>query len=180
MIMLGIAGLIASLGMFGPLDRAISHPLGPGSGILLLSVASLLLALAGILTLRAGRDRLVFDRQLGMYWKGFGEPDPSRDAPKHAVSGRLYNIHALQILSEWVTPAHEWGSPYRRFELNLVLQDGARIFLMDHLDPSIIKLRANQLATFLRVPVWDWSYRNPYPGKFPRRERIVPLGIFFR
>ncbi|HAY79395.1 MAG TPA: hypothetical protein DCY79_06265 [Planctomycetaceae bacterium] len=46
------------------------------------------------------------------------------------------------------------------YELNIVLQSGFRVNVIDHNDPAVIRAEAATLATFLTVPVWDDSDRG--------------------
>jgi hypothetical protein len=70
---------------------------------------------------------------------------------------RLSDIHAIQLLQEYVSTSSSSGSSsrYYSYELNLVLKDGNRLNVVDHGKLSLIRTDAEQLGQFLNVPVWD-------------------------
>ena len=47
------------------------------------------------------------------------------------------------------------GSPNSSYELNLVLQDGERLNVVDHGSFDVLREDAAKLGEFLGVPVWD-------------------------
>ena len=46
-------------------------------------------------------------------------------------------------------------SAYYSYEMNLVLNDGKRLNVVDHGNQAKLREDAQTLATFLNVPVWD-------------------------
>jgi len=64
----------------------------------------------------------------------------------------LDQIHAIQIVSE-LCPSG--GLPFWSYELNLVLDDGDRLNVVDHAGLPQIREDAETLAEWLGVPVWD-------------------------
>ena len=64
----------------------------------------------------------------------------------------LSEIHALQLLSKDRSDAEH---SYHSYELNLVLEDGKRINVVDHGDETQIRTDAQALSRFLGKPVWD-------------------------
>lgn len=95
---------------------------------------------------------VIFDRTKGMYWKGWKAPKGylAQDSIKEGSS--IGNIHALQILAEFVRSDK---SSYYSYELNLVLKDGSRMNVIDHGSSLKIREDAKVLSEFLGVPVWD-------------------------
>lgn len=72
---------------------------------------------------------IVFDKREGLFWKGC---KPQVMMPVDEVTTRyvrLESIHALQIIAEYISGKN---GGYYSFELNLVLQDGNRINIVDH------------------------------------------------
>ena len=67
-------------------------------------------------------------------------------------SAPLSSIHALQLLSEFVSGSK---SSYHSYELNLVLNDGSRINVVDHGNLDRLRSDANTLSRFLDKPIWD-------------------------
>jgi len=65
---------------------------------------------------------------------------------------KLEDIHALQLISEYC--GGNDGS-YYSYELNLVLENGKRINVVDHGNKNKLRKEANNLSAFLAKPVWD-------------------------
>lgn len=104
-----------------------------------------------VVAVSLGKPR-VFDKSYGYYWKGKqGGGDPMSPA---AIEGGvpLSDIHALQIVSEWVSGNK---THYRSYELNLVLRSGQRVNVVDHGNKKALLEDAQMLAQFLNVPLWN-------------------------
>lgn len=115
-------------------------------------VLGLIFTTAGILMHRAGSEPRVFDKQKGYYWKGRQGEMGAFDPRKLKVSAELRRIHALQLISEY---CRSDKSSYYSYELNLVLEDGNRLNVVDHGNRKKLREDARTLAAFLGVPVWD-------------------------
>jgi len=137
--LLGIAGVVAADASMTPL--------------ILIGLA---FAAFGTLSWRSMATPRTFDRELGAYWRGAGTPTDIEHAPDHVS---LEEIHALQIITERLSIRTKHGT--RRFtshELNLVLLDGHRVNVTDHVHGAALRADAAALADFLGgVPVWDAS-----------------------
>ncbi|MFB3118125.1 MAG: hypothetical protein ACE1ZP_05110 [Myxococcota bacterium] len=94
----------------------------------------------------------VFDRSLALFWRGRSEPTLMNVGPPIASSAPLSSIHALQLLSEFVSGSK---NSYYSYELNLVLNDGRRINVVDHGNLKRLRGDAKTLSQFLDKPVWD-------------------------
>jgi hypothetical protein len=94
----------------------------------------------------------VFDKQRGEYWKG--RRSPAESANRHTVKERvqLDRIYALQLIKEHCTGDE---SSYYSYELNLVLEDGTRLNVVDHGNQDMLRRDAEELAKFLGRPLWD-------------------------
>ena len=99
-----------------------------------------------------GTAPIVFDRRSEFFWKG-------RKNPKEVVNKRtikhfaeLENIHALQLISEYCSGDK---SSYYSYELNIVLENGKRINVIDHGKQNKLKEDANKLSEFLDKPIWN-------------------------
>lgn len=94
----------------------------------------------------------VFDRNYGLYWSVHTPPERLDPAQRYQSWVYLQEVHALQIVEEYVRGDK---SSYYSYELNLVMDDGQRLNVVDH--GSVKKLRedADLLAKFLGVPLWD-------------------------
>lgn len=95
---------------------------------------------------------VIFDRTKGMYWKGWKAPKGYLVQDSVKEGSRVGNIHAIQILAEFVRSNK---SSYYSYELNLVLKDGSRMNVIDHGSSVKIREDAKVLSEFLGVPVWD-------------------------
>jgi hypothetical protein len=107
--------------------------------------------------LYSGVAPIVFDRRRGEYWKGRVAPSDVADPAGIESHTDLDRIHALQVISE-----HCRGnkSSYYSYELNLVLDDGMRLAVVDHGDLDRVRADAATLARFLDRPVWDATLRG--------------------
>ncbi|MCG2587416.1 hypothetical protein [Rhodohalobacter sulfatireducens] len=96
----------------------------------------------------------VFDLDEGYFWKDQKKPD--KDKKVSATQCRIDNIHAIQLIQERIQSGGSSGSSsYYSFEMNLVLENGNRLNVVDHGTLSRIRKNADQLSNFLDVPVWD-------------------------
>jgi hypothetical protein len=112
----------------------------------LLSGVGLAFACGGLTALYLTTRPIVFDRELGRFWKAWRTPRPGVD-----VGVELASIHAVQVISEYCSGKASFYS----YELNLVLTDGARLNVVDHGDLASIRADGEELASFLGVPLWD-------------------------
>jgi len=96
---------------------------------------------------------VVFDRRRGYFWKGRRAPSQllGRGAAERVTD--LARIHALQLIAELCHGSK--GSSYYSYELNLVLEDGSRVNVVDHGNLERLRQDAQALAEFLGRPLWD-------------------------
>ena len=95
---------------------------------------------------------IVFDKRKGLFWKGRREPDRAVvKNPQHKFA-ELNSIHALQLLSE---RCEGEDSTYLSYELNIVLDNGERINVIDHGNQDKLREDAQAVSAFLGKPVWD-------------------------
>lgn len=97
---------------------------------------------------------LIFDKTMGLYWKGWKSPKRYMAKMEEGVSSRIGDIHAIQIIPELVRSDN---NSYVSYELNLILRDGSRMNVVDHGDPIQLREDAQKLSEFLGVPIWDAS-----------------------
>jgi hypothetical protein len=95
---------------------------------------------------------IVFDRYSGYFWKGRKAPNEVLDIKAIKDACKLEDIHALQLISEYCQGGK---SSYYSYELNLVLNTGNRINVVDHGNEEKLRQDAQVLSVFLQVPVWD-------------------------
>ena len=92
----------------------------------------------------------MFDKRRGYFWKSRKWPE---DEVGHVSKGcvRMDEIHTLQLVSEYCSGSK---SSFYSYELNLVLQDGSRVNVVDHGNLAKLKRDASELAAFLGKPLW--------------------------
>ena len=90
--------------------------------------------------------------RLGFFWKGWKAPDEVFDKKTLKHYAKLEKIHALQLISGHVTGGR---SSFHSYELNLVLDNGKRINVVDHSHQDKLREDAGTLSVFLEKPVWD-------------------------
>jgi hypothetical protein len=139
-------GELLDKGNYVPLIVLGSAPLG---AIFFLGVAAFFWHMS--------RRPIVFDTSSGYFWKGSKNPAEQSDPESVASAARLEQVAGLQILSEYVESRDSDGhtSQFHSFELNLVLDDAARLNVVDHGNLVALRQDAAMLAEFLGVPVWD-------------------------
>jgi len=106
----------------------------------------------GCSMLYSGTTPVVFDKRRGDYWKGRVAPYETGSRLELEEHAKLDRIYALQLISE---RCRSRSSSYDSYELNLVLDDGARMNVIDHADLEQMRRDAEVLAAFLGRPVWD-------------------------
>ncbi|MFO7846253.1 MAG: hypothetical protein R6V27_06820 [Balneolaceae bacterium] len=107
---------------------------------------------SGYFMFRSLGKPIVFDKMAGYYWKGWKKPDRYKGDQKVEGSIRLDDIHALQIVSEYIRGDKK---NYYSYELNLVLKSGDRFNVVDHGSRNRLIEDSNKLSSFLGVPVWN-------------------------
>ena len=137
-LVLQLPGMPMDLRSEGAILRSLAL-LGP---ILFITCGSLALIFQG---------KAVFDRSEGFFWHG------RRKGPRMpACHCPLKSITALQILRERLSDVD--NSSYRfSYELNLVLDDGQRLNVLDHGSLPDVRLAAVEVQKFLPTnpPIWD-------------------------
>ncbi len=104
----------------------------------------------------------VFDLGFGCYWVGGKKPKFSGRVTKKNRITYLDKVHAIQILSELIptnkrTLLDLKEPSYFSYELNLVLEDGSRVNVLDHNRQAQVLKDASLLSIFLNIPIWDVS-----------------------
>jgi hypothetical protein len=116
----------------------------------------------------------VFDQSRGCFWRGRKEPAMFGAGGRPENSTPLSSIHALQLLSEYVSGNK---NSYHSYELNLVLNDGSRINVVDHGNLERLRSDAQTLSQFLGKPVWDAIRGAPVSGlqalRSPSRRQLT-------
>lgn len=143
----GIGVLIIGV-MFGFTDTATGEPANPW----FIYLFGLIFAAAGGWMYYYMSTPRVFDKWAGLYWKGHKKPDHILDIGSSKNSSHISDIHAIQLLSEYVRSDK---SSYHSYEINLVLKNGERINVVDHGKLMEVRNDARKLSEFLGKPIWD-------------------------
>jgi hypothetical protein len=99
-----------------------------------------------------GTTPRVFDQRFAAFWRGRRMPTPMELVAGGDSCAPLSSIHALQLLSEFVSGSK---NAYHSYELNLILNGGSRINVVDHGNLERLRGDASKLSQFLDKPVWD-------------------------
>lgn len=111
-------------------------------------LAGLVFAGAGIYVFPA---TTVFDRCANLFMKGKVLPWGRNDGGPGSSNIPLERIYAIQILSELVRGKRTYCS----HELNLVLEDGSRVNVVDQGGLEKLREEADTISRFLGRPVWE-------------------------
>lgn len=96
----------------------------------------------------------VFDLGHGYFCRSRKKPELMMDKSKLKHYAELNRVHALQIIAEL---CQSKNSSYYSYELNLVLDDGSRVNVVDHGNQTALRADAQTLSQFLNKPLWDAS-----------------------
>lgn len=118
----------------------------------ILPIFGLIFGSVGYFIMRSSTVPRIFDLAQGYYCRDRKKPEHSFDVSKIKDHVHLDQIHALQLISEYCRGSK---SSYTSYELNLILEDGSRINVIDHGGRSAIQRDAEQLAAFLGKPLWS-------------------------
>lgn len=146
-LVVGIVMLVALLPLVGSTAAGQSP-----SPMILLGVIGLLFVTIGAAMMKAGTQPIVFDKARGFFWKGRIAPDEVFDRSRIKEHAELSRVHALQLISEY---CHGNKHAYTSYELNIVLEDGERINVVDHGSFRKLAEEAQKLADFLEKPLWN-------------------------
>lgn len=126
-------------------------PLSLFDHIMLTGIGLIFMGVGGFLIYIYAKP-IVFDKLNGYYWKGWSEPSLTAGRQSAKNCTRLRNIHAIQLLSEYIQSDK---NSYYSYEINLVLKDGSRLNVIDHGNVDEVQRDAKILSDFLDKPVWD-------------------------
>ena len=121
-----------------------------------------------------GSTPRVFDQSRAMFWRGRRQPFAVGTGAQKGSSTPLSAIHALQLISEYVSGNK---SSYYSYELNLVLTDGSRINVVDHGGLERLRADAQTLARFLNKPIWDATQAGATAGRADVATHTAPSNV---
>lgn len=125
---------------------------GNFSNLIFLGIMGLVFTLVSFFLYKFLATPITFDGSLGMIWKGKHPPKLSGNQQDNDDLVYFNDVHALQILSERVRSKN--GS-YLSYEINLVLNNGKRVNVVDHGKLSQIIIDADTISQFMSKPIWD-------------------------
>jgi hypothetical protein len=99
-----------------------------------------LFLLVGIFLVKDSSGPMTFDKEKDIFYKGWR----LKQGTKKKTSALLEEIHAVQLLE------NKTGA-----ELNLVLQDGSRIYVITNRSKRQIRTDGELISRFLGIPIWD-------------------------
>jgi len=151
---LAAGGLVAAMGI-GVLGMVVAGFVeGKGSWIIgaFLTVFGVFFGGAGLWMLHLWLKPVVFDVRAGIFRRGRRDPELKAPADDDDSAVALDRIHAMQIILVYCPSSK---GTFISYELNLVLEDGRRLRVVDHGKADKLLADAQKLSEFLDVPVWD-------------------------
>ena len=135
-----------------------------GSGDpIIFALFGLVFIAAGILVFALATAPVVFDKKLGMFYRGRKQQNNPDAANKKNVM-RFNDIHAVQLLTRLETSNNTNNDQirtapriYKVHDLNLVRHDGERICVTTYMKADRAREDAARIGAFVNVPVWDGS-----------------------
>ena len=154
-VAIGIMLLVGGVtGLRNP-GAVLSQSVWAGLLYVVLAVCGFYVASAGIRQYRWVIQPRVFDLQAKRYWRGVQAPDDGdTEGGRHAAP--LDRVHAVQVIGELVRGTRATDlRDFMSYEINLVLDDGRRVDVVDHGHLEHIRKDAAAIGEFLGVPGWD-------------------------
>lgn len=99
------------------------------------------------------KNKIVFDKTHGYYWKRKGDPNFNSMDEQSLV--KLSEIVGIQLIQEYVSGNK---NSYYSYEINLILSDNSRLNVIDHGHKNSIIRDSQQLADFLQKPLWKQRF----------------------
>lgn len=98
---------------------------------------------------------IVFDKSMGYFWKGKKDPHMVANSSDIKTIAKLDEIYGIQVIKEYVKSKNSKGhdSSYYSYEINLVLNSGKRLNVVDYGNATSILQDASALSKFLEVRV---------------------------
>ncbi len=108
----------------------------------------------GVFVIYSAFKPIVFDKTEGYFWKGKTAPSQVADINELKTVAKLDDIYGIQVVKEYVRSSNDGkNTSYYSYEINLVLQNGQRINVIDYGHATSILQDASRLAKFINKPV---------------------------
>jgi hypothetical protein len=110
---------------------------------------------AGAFIYKTAMKPIVFDKSMGYFWKGKKDPHMVVNIDDIKTVAKLDEIYGIQVIKEYVKSKDSKGhdSSYYSYEINLILNSGKRLNVVDCGNATSILQDASQLSKFLDVRV---------------------------
>ncbi len=120
-----------------------------------LFIFGLAFAIVGVFILKSALNQIVFDKTEGFFWKGKKTPSMVADISELKVATKLDEIYGLQVIKEYVKSRSDKGrdTSYYSYEINLILNSGERLNVVDYGNANAILEDASKISKFLNKPV---------------------------
>lgn len=105
-----------------------------------------------MITLYSATVPVAFDKIENCFDKGRKPSISGKSWPSPEQSVPLNKIHALQLIGEYYQSGR---SSIHSYELNLVLNNGSRVNVIQHGVKLKLLSDAQLLSSFLAIPVWN-------------------------
>ena len=152
-----LGGLLAPVLMMTSIFKSGSTS---GSFPFIINLVPFLFFIVGFFLFRSSTKPIVFNKTTGYFWKGRLKKNENPSQKPLKVYCKLIDIVALQIVSERVRSSSSSSgssSSFKSYEINLILQDASRLNVIDHGKRKKLMEDAEQLASYLGVPLWGGS-----------------------
>lgn len=114
----------------------------------------LVFAAVGVFILKSALNPIVFDKSEGFFWKGKKTPSMVADINELKVAAKLEDIYGLQVIKEYVKSSNKGrDTSYYSYEINLILNSGERLNVVDYGNANAILEDASKISKFLKKPV---------------------------
>ena len=140
-----VGAMLVAGGVLPAAAIAVAVAGGDINTIMAFGATGLLLGAVGVYFWHNLKQPRVFDRRVGRFQ--VVPPNPT------SREQRLSEIHALQIVSQFITM--DDSPDFYCHQLNLVLKNAARLNVIAHGSYHELRKDAEVLGDFLNVPVWD-------------------------
>jgi len=119
-----------------------------------LVMLGLAFAIAGFFILKYVFIPVVFDKTEGYFWKGKKTPSMVAYISELKVATKLDEIYGIQVIKEYIKSSSKGkDTSYYSYEINLILNSGERLNVVDYGNANAILKDASRISKFLNKPV---------------------------
>ncbi|VAW25706.1 hypothetical protein MNBD_BACTEROID06-1726, partial [hydrothermal vent metagenome] len=111
-------------------------------------------AAVGFFIIKSALNPIVFDKTVGFFWKGRKTPSMVADISELKVATKLDDIYGIQVIKEYIRSSNKGkDTSYYSYEINLILNSGERLNVVDYGNANAILKDASRISKFLNTPV---------------------------